>query len=127
MLHLSSGIGRAVAVLFAREGADITIAYLPDEQPDAEDTGRMVEAEGHQCLLIPGDLTDYKHCEDVVKKHVDKYGVIHVLVNNAARQVMCDDFAKIDMGTVEGTFKTNILSMFALTKYALPHMERGGS
>jgi len=87
----------------------------------------MVEAEGHQCLLIPGDLTDYKQCEEVVKKHVDKYGVVHVLVNNAARQVMCDDFAKIDMETVEGTFKTNILSMFALTKYALPHMERGGS
>ncbi|KAJ4287877.1 hypothetical protein N0V88_007495 [Collariella sp. IMI 366227] len=122
-----SGIGRSVAVLFAREGADVSIVYLPEEQPDAEDTRKMVEEEGGTCLLIPGDLMDYKKCKDAVQKHVDAFGVIHVLVNNASKQMMCDDFADIDMENVESVFRSNILQMFAMTKYALPYMKKGGS
>ena len=123
----SSGIGRAVAVLYAREGADVSIVYLPEEQPDAEDTKKMVEKEGSKCLLIPGDLMDYSKCKAAVQKHVDAFGVIHVLVNNASKQIMCPDFAEIDLDNVESTFRSNILQMFAMTKYALPHMEKGGS
>jgi len=122
-----SGIGRAVAVLFAREGSDVSIVYLPEEQPDAEDTKKMVEKEGQECLLIPGDLMDNETCRKAVDKHVEKFGKIHVLVNNASKQIMCDDIAKIDLDDVESTFRSNILQMIAMTKYAVPHMEKGGS
>ncbi|KAK3309403.1 uncharacterized protein B0T15DRAFT_2304 [Chaetomium strumarium] len=122
-----SGIGRSVAVLFAREGADVSIVYLPEEQPDAEDTKKMVEKEGRRCLLIPGDLMDNKTCKEAIQKHVDSFGEIHVLVNNASKQIMCDDFAEIDLDNVESTFRSNILQMFAMTKFALPHMKKGGS
>ena len=105
----------------------MSIVYLPEEQPDAEDTKKMVEKEGRQCLLIPGDLMDYSKCKDAIQKHVDAFGVIHVLVNNASKQMMCEDFAEIDLDNVESTFRSNILQMFAMTKYALPHMEKGGS
>lgn len=115
-------------MLFAREGADVTIVYLPEEQEDAEETKQMVEKEGKQCLLIPGDLMDNKTCENAVKKHVEKYGnTIHTLVNNASKQVMCDDITEIDLDNVESTFRSNILAMFAMTKYAVKHMEKGGS
>ncbi|KAK4154704.1 hypothetical protein C8A00DRAFT_14185 [Chaetomidium leptoderma] len=122
-----SGIGRSVAVLFAREGADVSISYLPEEQPDAEDTKKMVEKEGTKCLLLPGDLMDYSKCKEAIQKHVDAFGVIHVLVNNASKQIMCDDFAEIDLDNVDSTFRSNILQMFAMTKYALPHMKKGAS
>ncbi|RKU41458.1 hypothetical protein DL546_002684 [Coniochaeta pulveracea] len=122
-----SGIGRATAVLFAREGSDVSIVYLPEEQPDAEDTKKMVEKEGRQCLLIPGDLMDNETCRKAVEKHVEKFGKIHVLVNNASKQIMCEKFEDIDLDNVESTFRSNILQMFAITKYALPHMEKGGS
>jgi len=122
-----SGIGRAVAVLFAREGSDVTIVYLPEEQADAEETKAMVEKEGRKCLLVAGDLMDNAKCKEAVQKHVDEYGVIHVLVNNASKQIMCDDFAEIDLDNVESTFRSNILQMFAMTKFALPHMKKGAS
>jgi NAD(P)-dependent dehydrogenase (short-subunit alcohol dehydrogenase family) len=123
-----SGIGRSVAVLFAREGADVSIVYLPEEQADAEETKQMVEKEGRQCLLIPGDLMDNETCKKAVQKHVDKFGpTLHVLVNNASKQIMCDDLKDIDLDNVESTFRSNILQMFAMTKYALHHMEKGGS
>lgn len=127
MICTSSGIGRAVAVLFAREGADVSIVYLPEEQADAEDTKKMVEKEGRKCLLIAGDLMDNNKCQEAVQKHVDAFGVIHVLVNNASKQMMCEDFAEIDLDNVESTFRSNILQMFAMTKYALPHMKKGAS
>lgn len=85
----------------------------------------MVEKEGTKCLLIPGDLMDYDTCKEAVQKHVAAFGVVHVLVNNASKQVMCEDFAEIDLDNVESTFRSNILQMFAMTKYALPHMKRG--
>ncbi|KAM0346656.1 hypothetical protein ACHAPU_005368 [Fusarium lateritium] len=122
-----SGIGRSVAVLFAREGADVTIVYLPEEQEDAEETKRMVEKEGRKCLLFAGNLMDNETCKNAVQKHVDEYGKIHVLVNNAAKQIMCEDFKDIDLDDVESTFRSNILQIFAMTKYALHHMEKGGS
>lgn len=124
----SSGIGRAVAVLFAREGADVTIVYLPEEQPDAEDTKKLVEKEGRKCLLVAGDLKDRNKCKQAVQAHVAEYGdTIHVLVNNASKQIMCEDFAQIDLDNVESTFQSNVLQMFAMTKFALPYMKKGGS
>ncbi|KUI68409.1 putative oxidoreductase YhdF [Cytospora mali] len=122
-----SGIGRSVAVLFAREGSDVSIVYLPEEQEDAEDTKKLVEEEGRECLLIPGDLMDNETCKKAVDEHIKRFGKLHVLVNNASKQVMCEDFTKIDLDVVESTFRSNILQMFAVTKYALPHMEKGAS
>ncbi|KFY00776.1 hypothetical protein V495_00030 [Pseudogymnoascus sp. VKM F-4514 (FW-929)] len=122
-----SGIGRAVAIIFAREGADVTIVFLPEEKEDAEDTKKSVEKEGKKCLLVPGDLMDNSKCKEAVDKHVKAYGEINVLVNNASKQVMCADFAEIDLENVESTFRSNILQMFAVTKYALPHMKKGSA
>lgn len=122
-----SGIGRSVAVLFAREGSDVTIVYLPEEEEDAQETKKMVEKEGKECLLIPGNLMDNETCRKAVEKHVEKFGIIHTLVNNAGKQIMCPDLADIKLEDVESTFRSNIISMFALTKFALPHMEKGGS
>ncbi|KAJ4152772.1 hypothetical protein LMH87_009292 [Akanthomyces muscarius] len=122
-----SGIGRSVAVLFAREGSDVTIVYLPEEEEDANDTKKMVEKEGQKCLLVAGDLMDNETCRQAVEKHVKEFGVIHTLVNNASKQIMCEDLAEINLDDVESTFRSNIIQMFAITKYALPHMQRGGS
>ncbi|OJJ53530.1 hypothetical protein ASPSYDRAFT_94730 [Aspergillus sydowii CBS 593.65] len=122
-----SGIGRSVAALFAREGADVTIVYLPVEDKDAQETKKLVEKEGRECLLFPGDLRDRQVCKAAVDKHVERYGHINILVNNASQQYMCSDLAEIDLDTVEDVFKTNIIQMFAITKFALPHMGKGDS
>jgi len=122
-----SGIGRSIAVLFAREGSDVSIVYLPEEQEDAEETKRLVEKEGRECLLIAGNLMDNETCHEAVEKHVEKFGMVHVLVNNASKQIMCDDITDINMDDVESTFRSNIIQMIAMTKYAVPHMEKGGS
>lgn len=116
-----------MAVLFAREGSDVSIVYLPEEQEDAEETKRLVEKEGRECLLIPGDLMDNETCKNAVDEHIKKFNGLDVLVNNASKQVMCYDFAEIDLDVVESTFRSNILQMFAVTKYALPHMKKGAS
>ncbi|RDW64523.1 uncharacterized protein DSM5745_09934 [Aspergillus mulundensis] len=122
-----SGIGRSVAALYAKEGADITIVYLPIEESDAQETKKLVEAEGRQCLLIPGDLRDRTFCKDAVDKHVQKYGPINILVNNASQQFSCPDLTEINLDTVEDVFRTNIIQMFAMTKFSLPHMGKGDS
>ncbi|KAI9877090.1 MAG: hypothetical protein M1830_004836 [Pleopsidium flavum] len=122
-----SGIGRSVAILMAREGADITIVYLPEEQEDAEDTKKSVENEKRSCLLVPGNLMDNQTCKKAVDEHVKKFERIDVLVNNASKQAMCSNFEEIDLEMTESIFRSNILQMFALTKYALPHMKKGGS
>ncbi|OAA63556.1 NAD(P)-binding domain protein [Niveomyces insectorum RCEF 264] len=122
-----SGIGRAVAVLFAREGADVTIVFLPEEKEDAAETKKMVEKEGRKCLLVAADLSDFKNCETAVQKHMDAFGDLHILVNNASQQFLCKDIAQTEMKDVESVFRTNILQMIAMTKYALPHMSKGGS
>ncbi|KAI5810040.1 hypothetical protein DFH27DRAFT_172238 [Peziza echinospora] len=122
-----SGIGRSVAVLMAREGADITIVYLPQEQVDAEETKKMVEKENQHCLTLPFDLMDYNNCKKAVELHIEKFGKIDVLVNNASKQMQCEHFEDIDLAAVESTFKSNILQMFALTKHSIPHMPKGSS
>jgi NAD(P)-dependent dehydrogenase (short-subunit alcohol dehydrogenase family) len=121
-----SGIGRAVAVLFAREGADVAINYLEAEQADAEETKRAVEQEGRTCVLIPGDLTDEKFCKQLVERARKELGGIDILVSNAAHQ----NRKQLDELTIEEfdrTFKTNVYAYYLLTKYAVPHMKRGSS
>lgn len=122
-----SGIGRAVAALYAREGADVTIIYLKEEEVDAQETKKMVEKEGKECLTLALDLMEFDNCKKAVDLHVKQFGRIDILVNNASKQIMCKDFADIDLNNVESTFRSNILQMFAITKYALPHMGKGSS
>ena len=120
-----SGIGRAVAVLFAREGARIAIAYL-SEHSDAEETRRLVEAENSECLLIPGDLSKEINCRRAVAKAVKKFGRIDVLVNNAAVHYEQKNFEDISTEQLLTTFSTNIFSYFWITREALPHIPAGG-
>ncbi|KAM5474318.1 hypothetical protein MauCBS54593_001892 [Microsporum audouinii] len=122
-----SGIGRSVAILMAREGADITIVYLPEEQEDAEATAHAVKREGKECLLIPGNLMDNKTCENAVASHIKKYGGLDVLVNNASKQILCQEFSEIDLDIVQSTFQSNILQMIAMSKFSIPHMKKGSS
>lgn len=122
-----SGIGRSVAVHFAREGADVAIVYLPEEDDDARITKQMVEKEGKKCLFVPGDIRDRNFCSWAVKKTVQQFGKLNILVNNAAEQHPVDDFKKIDLDVMEKTFQTNIFAMFYLTREALNHMQPGDS
>lgn len=117
-----SGIGRAVAIAFAREGAEIVVAYL-DEHQDAEETKRLVEEEaGGACLLVAGDVGEEAHCRELVERAVDAFGRLDILVNNAGEQHPQDSIEKISAEQLERTFRTNIFSMFHLTKAALPHL-----
>jgi NAD(P)-dependent dehydrogenase (short-subunit alcohol dehydrogenase family) len=122
-----SGIGRAVAVLFAREGADVAIAYLPQEQSDAEETRKFIEAEGRQCLMLPGDLTDAAYCDSIVDKTVEAYGRIDVLVSNAAHQNRKESLDELTDEELDRTFKTNIYAYIRLSRAALRHMKAGAS
>ncbi|OAL21665.1 hypothetical protein AYO20_11337 [Fonsecaea nubica] len=122
-----SGIGRAVAVLMAREGADITFVYLPEEEEDAQWTKNQIEKAGRQAQPLTLDVTSEENCKKIVEAHMKKFGKLSVLVNNSAMQEICNDIEDINLGVVEKTFRTNILSMFAMVKYALPHMKRGSS
>ncbi|WP_110649035.1 SDR family oxidoreductase [Salinicola peritrichatus] len=119
-----SGIGRAVALHFAREGADCAVVYL-DEQRDAEDTKALVEAEGQRCLLIQGDVADSGFCREVVKQTRGAFGGINILVNNAAEQHDWDDVTQITDEQLQRTFATNIFSHFYLIREALPHLSAG--
>lgn len=121
-----SGIGRAVAVLFAREGADIALSYL-SETGDARKTQELVEAEGRKCLLLEGDLGDSKFCRDLIGQVVDAYGGLDVLVNNAGEQHPDTDITDISDHQLHRTFQTNIFSMFYLTRAARPHLRKGAS
>lgn len=121
-----SGIGRAVAVAFAQEGADVAILYL-DEEDDARETRRMVEAEGRRCVAIAGDIGDEAHCADAVRRAVAELGRLDVLVNNAAEQHPVDDISQITARQLERTFRTNVFSMFFMTTAALEHMEEGSA
>lgn len=119
-----SGIGRAVAILYAKEGANVAIAYL-DEHDDAQETKRMVEAEGVRCLLLPGDIKEESHCIDLVEQTVNAFGGINILVNNAAVQYVNDDVTKIPSDQFEDVFKINFFSHFWTIKAAVPHMHEG--
>ncbi|MEW9530974.1 SDR family oxidoreductase [Microbispora sp. NPDC049125] len=121
-----SGIGRAVAVAFAKEGADVAIAYL-SEHKDAEHTRDLVEREGRRCVVIPGDLADARHCEEVVEQTVRELGGLEVLVNNVATQSPVQSLEELSDEQWERTFAVNIHSYFRVTKAALRHMPEGGS
>ena len=122
-----SGIGRAVAIAFAREGADVLISYLEDEESDAQETARVVEDSGKAGVKVPGDISEESQCQAVIQKAVDEFGGIDVLVNNAAHQMTVDGIADVSTELLDRTFKTNIYAMFWLVKAALPHMREGGS
>jgi NAD(P)-dependent dehydrogenase (short-subunit alcohol dehydrogenase family) len=121
-----SGIGRAVAVLFAREGADVAIVYL-SEDDDAEETRRAIEAEGRRALLIPGDVTDSAFCRESVETTVRALGRLDILVNNAAFQEHADSLEDISDEQLEHTFRTNIFGYFYMARAALPHLKAGSS
>ncbi|WP_175941751.1 SDR family oxidoreductase [Caballeronia sp. BCC1704] len=121
-----SGIGRAVAIAFAREGADVAIAYL-DEHDDAKETARWIEQAGRKALLLPGDITDRQHCRDIVAKTADAFGRLDVLVNNAAYQMTYDSLEEISDDEWDKTYSTNIGAMFRITKAALAHMKEGAA
>lgn len=122
-----SGIGRAVAVLFAREGADVSIVYLKAEQQDAEETRRAVEAEGRRTLLIPGDVTDSQFCRDAVERTVGEFGRLDILVNNAAFQQHQKSLEDVTEEQWDRTFKTNIYGYFYMAKATLPHLKPGSA
>jgi NAD(P)-dependent dehydrogenase (short-subunit alcohol dehydrogenase family) len=122
-----SGIGRAVAVLYVREGADVAIVYLPEEHDDAVETKRFVEAEGQTCVLIPGDVCDPAFCKDAVERTVANLGRLDILVNNAAFQEHAGSLADLSEERFDLTMKTNIYGYFHMAKAAEPHLQRGSS
>ena len=122
-----SGIGRAVALIFAREGADVAIVYLPEEEIDAEETARAVAGVGKRCLRIPGDVRDSAFCRSAVERTARELGGLHILVNNAAHQHHQKSLADIDDAQLERTFRTNIFGYFYMARAALEHLPRGGS
>jgi NAD(P)-dependent dehydrogenase (short-subunit alcohol dehydrogenase family) len=120
-----SGIGRAVSILFAKEGADVAIVYL-DEHEDARDTKERVEKTGRKCLTFAGDIGNPEFCREVVRKTADAFGTIDILVNNAGEQHSYESIADVTPEQLERTFKTNIFSMFYFVQAALPYLEGGG-
>ena len=121
-----SGIGRAVAVIFAREGADVAISYLPQEQSDAEETQAAVEQTGRRCLLLPGDLTDPDYCNAIVDTTVKELGKLDILVSNAAHQNRKEELADLTDEELEETFSTNVYAYIRLSRAALRHLKPGG-
>jgi len=122
-----SGIGRAVASLFAREGADVAINFLPEERRDADETKAAIEREGRRCLMIEGDLTSADFCRECVERVVTEFGQLDILVSNAAHQTSQDDIEDISDEEWDRTFKTNVYAFFWLVKAALPHLDAGAS
>jgi NAD(P)-dependent dehydrogenase (short-subunit alcohol dehydrogenase family) len=121
-----SGIGRAVAIAFAREGADVLISYL-NEHEDAKDTAKYVEEAGRKCVLVAGDISDRAHCKTIIPKAVEAFGKVDILVNNAAYQMSHDTLEEVSDEEWDYTVATNLSAMFTLTKDAIPHMPPGGS
>jgi NAD(P)-dependent dehydrogenase (short-subunit alcohol dehydrogenase family) len=120
-----SGIGRAVAVLFAREGADVAIMFLPEEERDANETRDAIRAEGRRALLLPGDVTDFDYCEECVDRTFNELGALDILVNNAAYQKNQESIEDIDYEQLDRTFRTNFYGYFFLAKAAVPRMKKG--
>jgi NAD(P)-dependent dehydrogenase (short-subunit alcohol dehydrogenase family) len=121
-----SGIGRAVAVLFAREGADVAIVYLSSHE-DAQETQRCIEGEGRRCVLVPGDVKDPGFCRSAVEKTVQEFGKLDILVNNAAFQLHADSLEDITDERLDETFRTNIFGYVYMARAALPHLKRGAA
>ncbi|HEY6830173.1 MAG TPA: SDR family oxidoreductase [Gemmatimonadaceae bacterium] len=122
-----SGIGRAVALLYAREGAKVAIAYLPEEQTDADETRKAIEGVGGQCFTVAGDLTDASFCDDLVEKVVQHFGKLDILVSNAAHQARKKSLDEVTDYEFDRTFKTNIYAYFRLSRAALRHMQPGSA
>lgn len=123
-----SGIGRAVALAFAREGADVVISYLPQEERDAQETVRLIESAGRRAVPVPGDITEEQHCVDLVRRAVEELGGIDILVNNAAYQMAQEKgIAEITTEQFDRVLKTNLYAMFWICKAAVPHMPPGSS
>jgi NAD(P)-dependent dehydrogenase (short-subunit alcohol dehydrogenase family) len=122
-----SGIGRAAAIAFAREGADVAINYLPVEEPDAREVVQLIQAEGRKAVAIPGDIRDEAFCTQLVSRAVDGLGGLDILVNNAAKQAAQASIADITTEQFDATFKTNVYAMFWITKAALPHLSEGAT
>lgn len=122
-----SGIGRAAAIAYAREGADVLITYLPEEEPDARDVARLIEDAGQKAVLVPGDLSKAEQCRAVVRKAVAEFGTIDVLVSNAAFQMNHESLDEISDEEWEHTFAVNVSAYFHLVKAAVPHMAPGSS
>jgi len=120
-----SGIGRAVAIAFAREGADVAIAYLEDEQQDADETAKWVRDAGRNVVLLPGDIRDEEHCRTLVSQTVEALGGLDILVNNAAYQMTLERFEDLTTEQLERTYRTNVFAMFWLCRFALEHMSAG--
>ncbi len=120
-----SGIGRAVALAFAREGADVAISYLPAEEPDADESCHWVEQAGRRSLRLPGDIQDERHCETIIERVFAELGRLDILVNNAAFQNTHDSIEQFTTEEFDRTFKTNVYAMFWLCRAALPRMESG--
>ena len=121
-----SGIGRAVSIAFAKEGANVAIVYLDDnEQPDADKTAKLIEKYGGKALKIKTDLSDDENCQQAVDQVIQEFGKLNVLVNNAGKQFPTEDFLAITPDQLQETFSTNIFSMFYLSQAALPHMKKG--
>ncbi|MBG6056354.1 NAD(P)-dependent dehydrogenase (short-subunit alcohol dehydrogenase family) [Salinibacterium sp. CAN_S4] len=122
-----SGIGGAVAIAFAREGADVAISYLPIEEEDAKNIVSLIEAEGRTAVAIPGDVMDATYCRDLVAKAVDGLGGLDILVNNAGKQLAVESLEDISDEQFDQTYKTNVYAMFHITKAALPHLKPGST
>ncbi len=122
-----SGIGRAVAVHYAREGADVAIVYKAEEQKDADETKQLVEAEGRRCVLFPGDLRDPQFCEDIVTQTVQQLGKLNIVVSNAAEQFVSTDVAELPNEQFEDTFQVNFFPLVRVVKVALQHLHEGDS
>ena len=120
-----SGIGRAVAIAFAREGADVSISYLPEEQRDAQDTCRWVEDAQRKALALPGDIQDERHCQAMIDRVFDEFGRLDILVNNAAFQSTHESIEEFTTEEFDRTFRTNVYAMFWLCRAALPRMKPG--
>jgi len=122
-----SGVGRAAAIAFAREGADVAISYLPSEQPDADEVIKLIEAEGRKALALPGDITEEAWCRDMVAKTVDGLGGLDVLVINAGHQQNRKDISQVTSDDFDQTMKTNLYAMHWIAQAAVPHLPAGGS
>lgn len=122
-----SGIGRSVAVHFAREGADVAISYMPEEEEDAYETRQLVEQEGRRCLTLPGDLRDPQFCRDIVEQTVEQLGKLNIVVNNAAQQFPSTDLTELPDEQFTDTFNVNFFSFFRVTQAALKHLHEEDS
>ena len=122
-----SGIGRAVAIAFAREGADVVLSYLPSEEKDAKEVAELVQEAGQKAVLLPGDLKEQTYCNELVERTVAELGGLDILVNNAGKQQAVESIAELSDEQFDETFKTNVYSLFWTCKAALPHMPAGSS